>query len=547
MTPTLGHQLLFARRDEGRRQIKVTPALTDSGTAAKILSSESVWELALDGKTVRAVPTDPPTVGDQESSLSKISSSTFPIVLLWEYADHSLNHLELAEEFRHYHDLAEDKDRGILIAFDGSGDEIVVANLHAAYVTVRKDYLMRFLAGTGYHLSLFLDLTGYEKASGTVCQGIQPINDVSDVCKKRDNLLSMDGTRGSTYRLLRKIAFSPPSRENSGIWPHAPVKRKITFVIGYDSIGNEVEDTAFHGGKKIVDSLTSIHFRGTVLDKYRACPEKYQVSPGMLACQDRWTCPIGISCDTDLVYVDYENLRGRIPPSEQYHWRQHNVAVRQVISCADPTQAIRGILASLLSAYWQFNSEWERVKGWRFFEKPRDLELFSEIETAPENKVQAAGWITALNILLGECVNVSRMKKEIAKLSRSNRSTKSQRGKSCGTVDAPCPRGDKGREKREGNSTIVKLYLECCGFTDADLVSDFIRDLADIRATVVHRRRARHETTRNRTGIDPSKDPGGGCLKLARRALGVIRSLEKHLQPTSKRADFQFDFIREPD
>lgn len=380
---------------------------------------------------------------------------------------------------------------------------------------------MQFLAGTGYRLALFFDLTSHEKITGEVRKGIQGVVEVSGGYQKRENWLGVDDEGRDASRLLRKVIFLPPPKENAGIWPYTPVDKRVSFVIGHDLIGNDVEDTAFYEGEGVVEPDTRIYFRNAVLDKYRAFPDRYQVSSLDVWCPGHWSCPIADDHGTGLLSIRYSDLRGNIPPSEQLHWRQYNVADRQIISRVDPTPATKVILADLLLTYSRLNRKWEEKNGWHFFEEPKDQELFNEVTTAPENKGQARAWTSALHILLHECTNVRGMKRRIKK---------SQPGGSDGNVSAVSPT----RNGKETRSDIIRQYLEGCGFPDPCRVANFVRDLADIRATVVHKWKRRHEKTKKRTGIDLERNPGAGCQMLAYEALQVLKSLQRHLDSDQK-------------
>lgn len=138
-TPAPGYELLFAQTDVAGRQATVVSALADSETATRVLDSEIAWRVSLVGNTVRAVDSDLPDASGQEPSPGGTSLSMPSFVLSRKYADRSLDHLEVVAEFRYYHRLAEDRRRGVLLDFDRSGRENVVAVLHSTYVTVRRN------------------------------------------------------------------------------------------------------------------------------------------------------------------------------------------------------------------------------------------------------------------------------------------------------------------------------------------------------------------------------------------------------------------------
>ena len=191
-------------------------------------------------------------------------------------------YLELNEEFRHYHNLAEDRERGLVLDFDGSGREIEVARLTEKKVEVRLNYLRQFQAGTGLHLAVYFDSTRYSHV---------PLADVPENERERAKVESfMRWTRWvakcdfkkqfETFsRLLGKVVLAPPSREHAGVWPFAEDKedeRDVTFIVGEDSVGDAIESTSNHdklanyfgANPDACHYLTPVYFRREVLQKY---------------------------------------------------------------------------------------------------------------------------------------------------------------------------------------------------------------------------------------------------------------------------------------
>lgn len=76
--------------------------------------------------------------------------------------------------------------------------------------------------------------------------------------------------------------------------------------------------------------LTPIYFKKNVLSKYYAESKKYTVDSRHLKCLNLWSIDIDIT-DQDLVQVWLGDL-GRLPHSEQLHWKQFNVSPKGTIS-----------------------------------------------------------------------------------------------------------------------------------------------------------------------------------------------------------------------
>lgn len=103
-------------------------------------------------------------------------------------------------------------------------------------------------------------------------------------------------------------------------------ERFISFVIGRDEHGKEVELTCDESNLSPKQFLTPIFFRKKVLDKYYQEPSRYRVNDTDIWCLSIWYLPISTT-EEDLVQVWLGDL-GRIPYEDQMHWRQWNLPPR---------------------------------------------------------------------------------------------------------------------------------------------------------------------------------------------------------------------------
>lgn len=84
-----------------------------------------------------------------------------PLVLYRSFHGAFSKYVEMDEEFRLYHDLAEDKTRGLLLSFDASGREIEVVRITPNEVRARLNDLRQFQGGIGLHLAIYIDSVRY--------------------------------------------------------------------------------------------------------------------------------------------------------------------------------------------------------------------------------------------------------------------------------------------------------------------------------------------------------------------------------------------------
>lgn len=379
---------------------------------------------------------------------------------------------------------------------------------------------------------------------------------VSDICKKRDRWLRVGGAKGGARRLLRKIVFSPPSRESAGAWPRMPAKETMPFVIGCDPLGNDVEDVSPPGKRRVVAPLTPVFFMGAVLDKYRDS-DRHRVSSRDLTCQGHWWCPMIVDDELGLVSVYYDDLRNRIPPREQLHWRQYNIAANEigadVFHDADPSdtgapnprlhrrqygiegietgpredsaKVLEGLLRDIPPTCRRFNSRWKNAEEWPFFDEDGDQKLLDRIKVRPRDRDQAVSWTIALNSLLVEGLAESGMQRAAERPRLPDQSPPARFASIIMGTSSP------HRERGGKVSAVIETCLERRKFPNAGLVAAVIRDLSDVRAVYTHRENKGHEAIKGRTGVDLDEDHTNGCRVLAHKGLNMLRLLEEHFMP----------------
>lgn len=67
------------------------------------------------------------------------------------------SYLEVSEEFRHFHNLYEDRKKDVFIALDDSGDDVEVVRMAPKKVQVRSKHLKEYLAARGMVMLLFFE------------------------------------------------------------------------------------------------------------------------------------------------------------------------------------------------------------------------------------------------------------------------------------------------------------------------------------------------------------------------------------------------------
>jgi hypothetical protein len=257
---------------------------------------------------------------------------------------------ELIQEFLLYHNAfyVADKNEYHCITDDGNYLPIVRIKRENKNqeISVDTDYLRRYLAETQCYLVRYHDiirttsedirdhvinlqrqLNQHEQSGNVILPAIK--NSVSIFCTALLSNSWHPNNRGMS-NLRGKDIVIPNKRNISS-------KKYVSFIVQRNDQGEEVEATcnANELSSYFVDRgtphfLTPVFFKKTVLIKYYQEPRRYQVSNNSVGCLDLWGLPIDLT-QADLIQVWLGDL-GRMPYSEQLHWKQFNVAPRGTIT-----------------------------------------------------------------------------------------------------------------------------------------------------------------------------------------------------------------------
>lgn len=436
-------------------------------------------------------------------------------------------YLELCEEFRHFHNLAENRQRQVLLDFDESGYEVEVAKLTEDEVKVNWSYLRQFLAATQLHLAIYfdsvrcsqvpLDRVPQEKRVLKACLGTARYSLHVDECDFRKDFSTLS-------RLLGKVIIAPPPIEECGKWPFEETKNEqyVSFIIGTNPDGSVKEFTSnpealsnyFGANPGSPHYLTSVFFRREVLQKYYAEPERYSVEDGYLRCLSLWGIQIDNSHPTHVVAF-LGDLGRDLPYREQLHWKQFNV---QPPPPPDPgiseTCFRRAFLAQFAEPesvdlifrqeYHRLSNAWREKFGWPLFldPKPGDEHVLQAIHIPVTNsQSELDEQILRLAKLLVDSLN----EEELAK--------------------AVLERGDdeKGISKFE-------RFLQGKGFAHTGEIIRFWRDLQRLRSTgAAHRKGEAYQKHMDRLGLTGKRGPDVMRTLLA-RAVAALQTLHGFLE-----------------
>lgn len=522
--PSIGKdqwQMLYCSSDNNWSRFGVSCALLDKGAADKAMEHDG-WDLMIgDGMPGFSQSWSEDGQVTTYHRFGGASAGLRPFVLRRSFYGAFPSYLEMDEEFRLFHDLAEDKERGLLLAFDASGREIEVVRIYPTEAHARLKYLRQFQAATGLYLAIFIDSVRYSKVPlSDIPADRSELIEEGDMFRWRRGVANCDFVNGAeTFsRLLGKVIIAPPTQDKSGVWPYEANddQKEVSFVIGVDEDGNEVEHTSdpgkldnyFGANPGSPHYLTPVYFRREVLTKYYSESDRYSVTDGQLSCLHLWSCQIDNDHESYVV-VFLGDLGRDLPYEERLHWRQYNIAPEGGVS---ETTFRRSFLAQFADAQTadlefrrKYNSlvrDWEKVHGWSLFLAPSsgDAHLLDTIRIPVTNsQAELDEQIGHLTKLLIDSLN----EKELAALASD--------------LEA----GAKGISKLAG-------FLEATQFPEHQPVIQLFRDLQTLRSTgSAHRKGSGYEKIIAKLGVQPGRKPDA-VRRLLEEAIVVLDALRQH-------------------
>jgi len=404
-----------------------------------------------------------------------------PLVLYRSFHGLRESFLELAQEFRLFHNLYPDHKNRRFIYIDDNGDESGAARYGEGFLEVRTDLLQRFCATKRVALAVYVDSLRYSP---------HKISDLGlrEIREKRvgerfqyhlavvpyERILSQKDYQAMSRVLGKKFILPGPVPADND--HRTEVYQE--FVIGTDAAGKPIRHTCdpdkladyFGKNPKAPHYLTPVFFRAEVLSKYYADPRKYSVEDGYLRCGGLW----GLQIDNDhpdYVVVYLGDLGRDLSENERNYWLSFNIPPQgRGIS---PTAFRRGSLAEFAEParpdlvfkleYTHFCKDFQEEHGWELFRSLHadDEHFLTALRLPPgDNQAEFDTQLLALTKVLVDSLNEAEIAKGLTTLSA----------------------GDKGITKLE------KFFVEN-GLTDYERHIRFLRILQDLRSTsAAHRK-----------------------------------------------------------
>ena len=307
-----------------------------------------------------------------------------PLVLERNFYRVKEDYLEIAEDFRLFHNLYNDRDRGEFIKISDSGEEEVVAKEMSEEVSIRCRELKEFLTIKNMALCVFFD---HHRKSYTPIENLGITSGGTEILSADDHVLYViiseeirdwqNETKYWNSRFIGKKIYFPyndPSKTNFGDFKNIREDYE-TFIIRTDENGEQIThscDPDKLGKFADIGFLTPISFKREVLDKYKKDP-KYEISAGHVRCGDLWHLTIDTG-NPDKVCVFLGDLGEQLHYPEQQHWHHYNIASSGGMSewffkwqhgnLVEDTPSPEFLF---IEKYKETKRKWKETLGWKIF------------------------------------------------------------------------------------------------------------------------------------------------------------------------------------
>jgi len=445
-----------------------------------------------------------------------------PLVVVREFRGAWPSYIELCEEFRHFHNLAEDHENQRLLDFDESGYKVEVAKISEHKVDIKFVYLRRFLAATQLYLAIYFESVRYSQIRlDDVPENLRLLEHRDTSSRYSLHVATCDFRKGflSFSRLLGKVIIPPPPIDECGKWPfdEKRAEPEISFIIRENPDGTLIEYTSnpdklandFGANPGAPNYLTLVYFRREVLQKYYAEPERYSVEDGYLQCLGLWGIQIDNSHPTHVVAF-LGDLGRDLPYRERLHWKACNVPPPHDAGISE-TFCRRSFLAQFAepssvdlifrNEYQELNNAWRDKFGWPLFLDPADEDKHILTIHIPTTKSQRKldEQILWLTKLLVDSLNEAELVKGLPKVDN-----------------------EKGIGKFE-------RFLESKKCPHTKEIVELLRDIQRLRSTsVAHRKGQGYQETMKRPGLTGKRGPKV-METLLNQAAEMLRTLRKFL------------------
>ena len=304
-----------------------------------------------------------------------------PLVIRRDFYDLKQETLDIAQEFRLFHNLYSQDNRTFVKFDDAGNEEKIVRPDESGRILIRRYELRQYLAAKSALLVAHFDYErsfpgkladhGMTERNETLQEG-----DLTAIIVVRQSRLDSDRILVSVYG--NKIVSGLPLEE-CGIYPYDKDSEVgPDFIV---DIGPDDKPVLAHPGA--ANFLTPLFFSREVLVKYQNNPDRYHIHDGFMQCAGLWS----LRFDNDLpdCVVAFLGDLGQLSVSEQIYWKSFNIRPNGPISATAIQRGVYGQFANPTSVdlvfkqeYGQFLADWHEKFGWSLLQPliPGDAHYF---------------------------------------------------------------------------------------------------------------------------------------------------------------------------
>ena len=350
--------------------------------------------------------------------------------------------VEVAQEFRLYHNLYPDLPKKRLIIFNEDGDESEAVCYGQEFVDIRTDLLLQYCSIKQMALAIFVQSSRYSKRRLDELGLKEARSDMKGenhqfhgaVLPAESFLTEGFETLGTITGKKYILPASMPEQGRSN-----QPENYQEFVISTDAHGKSIKHTCnpdklanyFGSNQGSPHYLTPVFFRSEVLSKYYADPQRYSVEDGHLRCGGLW----GLRIDNDhsgFVVVYLGDLGQYLSENERNYWLSFNISPegrkisetnfrRSFLAQATDPQKPDLVFKHL---YGRFNEAFCNATGWKFFLPlhQEDEHFFTGLRLmGKDNQAEFDAQLIALTKVLVDSINEDEIGKGLKTLAKNDK------------------------------------------------------------------------------------------------------------------------------
>jgi len=419
-----------------------------------------------------------------------------PIVFIRDYHGLRKSHVEISEEYRHFHAAYWDSTKQILIKFFDDGSEDIIGRVSDECVELRLAEVREFMSAKHMCLAIYFDITRFADVDiESTPKNAQTVFFKNEfICYEfYISVNNFAPEKGKVFsRSLGKVLLSPPAKDILPSWYNKNEEESFPdYIIGVSDEGKPLSYTCnpdelannFGANPDAPHYLTPVFFKKDVLARYYSNPSKYKIDDGMLSCTTLWSLQIDNNIP-GYVVVFLGDLGEYLPEKERWTWKTFNVIPDGDIS---KTNFRRSFLAewaepeSLDLVFKQLYTKavkvWQEKFGWN---------LFLPLHEADQN------CFDTLRLPLTEDQNeFDSQVLNLTKLMIDSLNERSLSDKSLGISS-----DDKGLVKLE-------KFFNAHSFNNVGIHLDFLRQIQALRSSsVAHRKGTNYDKIYKKLGIE---------------------------------------------